>query len=168
MFLSVLGFIVTDTHRYISWSSFLCPSLSLSLCLRVRFSLSVSVSEYIIGNFHVCEQSRSARSSCNSAILRLIFDLLILRVYVRLLISVSFSLFVYECLYPCPAILWLTVCAYTSLLRVGYSLSLWISVLVFGYIVTHFYVYIYVSWSVFFSFFPLDVSIAILSLIVRI
>ena len=50
----------------------------------------------------------------------------------------SFSLFVSECLYRCSAISWLiTVSAYTSLLRVSYSLSLWISVLVFGYIVTH-------------------------------
>ena len=51
----------------------------------------------------------------------------------------SFSLFLSQCLYHCPAISWLiTVSAYTSLLRVSYSLSLWISVLVFGgYIVTH-------------------------------
>ena len=62
----------------------------------------------------------------------------ILRVYVRLLIFSSFYVFVSECLYYCAATLWLfTVSAYTSLLRVSYSFSIWISVLVFGYIVTH-------------------------------
>ena len=79
---------------------------------------------------------------------------LILRVYVPLLISLSFSFFVSEFLYHSPAVLWLILFAYTSLLRISYSLSLWISVLIFGYI-DSLDVYRYVSWSVFldFSFF---------------
>ena len=57
-----------------------------------------------------------------------------MHVYVRLFLS----FFVSKCLYTCPAILWLIVSAYTCLLRVSYSLSLWISVVVLGgYIVTH-------------------------------
>ena len=51
--------------------------------------------------------------------------------------SHDFSFFVSECLYHCPAILWLIVSAYTSLHRDIYSLALWISALMFGYIVTH-------------------------------
>ena len=69
------------------------------------------------------------------------FEFLILRVYVRLFISRS--CFVSECLYHCPAILWLIVAAYTCLLSFSYSLSLWISVLAFGgYSVTHGCVYV--------------------------
>ena len=64
-------------------------------------------------------------------------DFLILQLYVRLLIFLSFFLSVPECLYHCLATLWLIVCAYTSIHPVSYSLSFWISVLVFGYIVTH-------------------------------
>ena len=57
--------------------------------------------------------------------------------YVSWFVS-SFSLLVSECLYHCAATLWLiTVSAYTSLLFVSYSLSVWISILVFGYILTH-------------------------------
>ena len=57
--------------------------------------------------------------------------------YVSWFVS-SFSLLVSECLYHCAATLWLiTVSAYTSLLCVSYSLSVWISILVFGYILTH-------------------------------
>ena len=40
-----------------------------------------------------------------------------------------------ECPFQCPDMLWLVVCAYTSLDRVWFSLSLWRSVVVFGYIV---------------------------------
>ena len=95
----------------------------------------------------------------------------------------SSYLFVCEYQYQCPAILWFTVCVYTSLDRVCFSLFLWISVLVFGYVVIHctcictsinpclsvsfplnastnvrlychwLYVYSYVSWSAFFSVF---------------
>ena len=91
------------------------------------------MSECIIGNLHVCEQARSARSACNITLENVFFILLL---YVRLFISLS--LFVSECLYHCAATLWLiTVSAYTSLLRISSSLSLWISVLVLGYIVTH-------------------------------
>ena len=43
-------------YRYVSSS----PFVSLSL------SVSVSVSECIIGNSYVCDQSRSARSACNT------------------------------------------------------------------------------------------------------
>ena len=45
-------------------------------------------------------------------------------------------LFGSECPFQCPDMLWLYVCAYTSLDRVWFSLSLWRSVVVFGYIVT--------------------------------
>ena len=57
--------------------------------------------------------------------------------------SLDFSFFLFVCLRMSVPLsscikLWLIVSAYTSLLRVSYSLSLWISVLVFGgYIVTH-------------------------------
>ena len=57
--------------------------------------------------------------------------------------SLDFSFFLFVCLWMSVPLssyikLWLIVSAYTSLLRVSYSLSLWISVLVFGgYIVTH-------------------------------
>ena len=44
-----------------------CIGTSLDPRLSLSFSLSVSVSEYIIRNLHVCEQTRSARSACNSA-----------------------------------------------------------------------------------------------------
>ena len=68
----------------------------------------------------------------------MIFYFLFLRVYVRLFISLSFSFFVSECVYHSPAMLRLIVSAYTSLLRLSYSRSLWISILVFGgYTVTH-------------------------------
>ena len=45
------------------------------------------------------------------------------------------NLFCYECPFQCLDILWLVVCAYTSLDRVWFSLSLWRFVVVFGYIV---------------------------------
>ena len=45
------------------------------------------------------------------------------------------NLFCYECPFQCLDILWLVVCAYTSLDRVWFSLSFWRSVVVFGYIV---------------------------------
>ena len=73
-------------YTYVSWSEFL--SLSHS------FSLFVSVSGYIIGNLHVYEQPHSAHSACNCAI---DFSLLFFVVYVRLLIRISFSVFVSEC-----------------------------------------------------------------------
>ena len=147
MFLSVFDCIV---------SHFRCIDTSLhvflSLCL--SFSVFVSVSEYIIGNWYVCDQSRSARSACNthykrlqsliqnhmpvcgenSAIDNLFLIISLCVCYVRLLVSISFSLS--ECQYQCPAILWLIVCAYTSLHRDTYSLALWISAWI-GYIVTH-------------------------------
>ena len=69
-----------------------CIGTSLDPRLSLSFSLSVSVSEYIIRNLHVCEQTRSARSACNSAMEDGFFIFFILPVYVRLLISVSFSL----------------------------------------------------------------------------
>ena len=59
--------------------------------------------------------------------------------FIRLLISLSFSLFVSECLYHCPAVSsydswYLHILLFFALV----ILSLWISVLVFGgYIVTH-------------------------------
>ena len=43
-------------------------SLSLSLPPSISVCLSVSVSGYITGNFHVYEQVRSAQSWCNSGI----------------------------------------------------------------------------------------------------
>ena len=111
------------------------PHLSLSLSL----SLSVPVSDYIIGNLHVCEQARPARSACNSAIENgfLFLNFACTRT------SLDFSFFLFLCLLMSVPLssyikLWLIVPAYTSLLRVSYSLSLWISLLVFGsYIVTH-------------------------------
>ena len=123
----MFGYIDTDStvvYRYVSWSAF-SLYLSLYLC-RCPSMLSVIC-------MYVSKRSLSGQQSYG----RMIFDFLILRVYVRLLISISFSLFVYECLYQCPAILLLILCAYTSLLRVSYSLTLWIPVLAFGYIVTH-------------------------------
>ena len=97
------------------------------------------MSEYIIGNLHVCEQARSARLLCNITIFLFYFFIFLFSVYtyVSWFFS-SFYVFVSECLYHCVATLWLvTVSAYTSLLRVSYSFSLWISVLVFGYIMSH-------------------------------
>ena len=108
---------------------------------------------------------------------------LILCIYLRLFIHISISLFLSECPFQCPDILWFIVCAYTLLDRVYFSLSLWISVVVFRYIVTHcrcifptldpyfslssslntsinvrlychwFYVNRYVSWSMFLGLF---------------
>ena len=57
--------------------------------------------------------------------------------HVRLLIRISISLFGFVCPFQCPNMLWLIVCAYTSVDRVYFSLSLSIFVLVFGYIVIH-------------------------------
>ena len=58
-------------------------------------------------------------------------------VFGYILIRISFSLFVSECLYQCPATLWLIVSAYTSLHRDIYSLALWISAFMNGYSATH-------------------------------
>ena len=115
MFLSVFGYIVSDS-RCIGTS--LHPHLFLSL----SFSVSVSVSEYIISNLYVCDQSRSARSACNSAIEILFYNFYLCVCYVRLLISTSFTLSISECLYQCPVILCLIVCACTSLHRDSYVL----------------------------------------------
>ena len=46
-------------YRYFSYSAFLSVFLSLCLC---------QCPGYIIGNLHVCEQARSARSVCNRAL----------------------------------------------------------------------------------------------------
>ena len=46
------------------------------------------------------------------------------------------DLFCSECPFQCPDMLWLIVCAYTSLDRVWFCLSLWRSIVAFGYIVT--------------------------------
>ena len=57
--------------------------------------------------------------------------------YIRTSLELYFFLFRAECLYKFSDILWLIVCPYTSLGRVCFSLSLWISVVVIGYIVIH-------------------------------
>ena len=74
----------------------------------------------------------------------------ILRVFVGLLVRFfPFS----ACIRQCPAILLLIVCPYTSLHCVSVSFSLWISVLVLGYMSLIVRVYMYVSWSVCLSHF---------------
>ena len=119
-------------YRYVSRSAF------LSLFL----SLSVSVSGYIIGILHVCEQTGPARPVCNTQKIvkkerkekKKKKRELILRVYVLYL---YFFLFRAECLCQFSDILWLIVCTYTSLCCVCFSISVWISVVVIGYIITH-------------------------------
>ena len=56
--------------------------------------------------------------------------------YVSWFVLLSLSLFGSECPFQCPDMLWLIVCAYASLDHVCFSLSLWRSLVVFGYIVT--------------------------------
>ena len=79
--------IVTDCTGI---GTYLDPRLSLSLC----FFLSVSVSEYIISNLHVCEQARSGRSVGNNALERLcnIINSACIRT------SLYFSFFLFLCL----------------------------------------------------------------------
>ena len=83
----------------------------------------------------------------------------ILRVFVGLLVRFSpFS----ACIRQCPAILLLIVCPYTSLHCVSVSFSLWISVLVLGYMSLIVRVYMYVSWSVWLShFLSMNTSICV-------
>ena len=125
MFLSVFGYIGTDST---------CIRTSLDLCMAL--CLSVSVSEYIIGN---CQYvSKRVQLTHRVIALSIFFDFFS-RVYVRLdfyyfislSLFLSLSLNVY--LYYDSSV----VCACTSLHPVSYSLSLWISVLLFGNIVTH-------------------------------
>ena len=80
---------------------------------------------YSIGNMHVCGQADSARSVCKNALIR-----------------TSVSLFGSECPLQCPDMsLCLSrctvVCRHTYLDRIRFALSLWISVVVIGYIITH-------------------------------
>ena len=114
-------------YRYVSYSAyFVCLSIPLSL----------SVSGYIIGNLHVCQQATSARSVCSSAAENICIIINSACIRTSLDSYFSLSLFGSECPFQCPDMLWLIVCAYVSLDHVCFSLSLWISVQVFGYIVT--------------------------------
>ena len=100
-------------YRHISYSAFLSISLYLS------FSVSVC----IIGNLHVCEQARSARSVSNCALENWCVIIIIPASVCRLVIRTSVS-----------------------------SLWLWISVPESGYVMTH-CMCISVSWPFFFSSF---------------
>ena len=135
-------------YRYVSWYSFLSLSPSLS------FSLSLSVSRYIIGNFMYMNKRVQLTQ----------------RVIALLKIFVLFSFLICACIRT-------SLHSYFCL-----SFCLWMSVTVSGYIMTHFksiygfalrfclsfsqnicvsvwlychwlYVYRYVSWSVFVSLF---------------
>ena len=97
------------------------------------FLFVVSVYGYIIGNLHVYEQSRSSYSASNCAVdvflfVVCFFFLLFLRVYVRLLIRISFSLFV-----SLSLIVGVSV---RFLIRVSHSLFVSMFISVFGYTVT--------------------------------
>ena len=142
---------------YISWSEFLslflwrflllfgynyCDWLYVYRCVCwsavLYFCFCLPLSEYIIGSLQLCHEARSARLVCISAIDN-VFFIFLFCVHT----SLDFSFFLFICLWMSVPVssyikLCLIVSAYTSLLRVSYSLSLWISVLVFGgYIVTH-------------------------------
>ena len=110
-------------YRYVSYSAFW--SVSLLLCLS-------QCPGYIIGNL------RSTRSVCNRALKNWCIIIIILNsAYIPTSLYSYFclSLFGSECPLQCPDMLWLIVCAYASLDHVCFSLSLWTSVVVFGYIV---------------------------------
>ena len=153
------------------------------------------MSGYIIGILQVCEQASLARSVCRSAVKNI--SLLILRVYVRLLIGTSVSLYLalnvrssvricYDSLYvhmrPLDDVcfsLWFIVCAYASLDDVCFSLSLCAhTVVVFSLntsisvrLYCHWlYANRYVFWSTFFHLIlSLFVSVSgILSVILRV
>ena len=125
-----------------------------------------SVSGCIIGNLHVCEQARSARSVCNNALENLCviiiisvsirtsldsyFCLICLALYFRSRVRICYdSLYVHILLfivifipslseYPheCSAILWLIVRVYVRFLIHFFLSSLLMPLSVFGYIVT--------------------------------
>ena len=180
MFLSVFDCIV---------SHFRCIDTSLhvflSLCL--SFSVFVSVSEYIIGNWYVCDQSRSARSACNTLYKRI--QSLILNHMPMGAENSATENFNFD---------FLIVRVLRTSLGFYFFLSLWMSVPVSSYIMTHcmcvyfssswylfscslnirmnrlycdsLFVYMYVSWCMFFSLLSecLYRFSAILSLIVRV
>ena len=106
-------------YRHISYSPFLSISLYLSF----------SVSGCIIGNFHVCEQARSARLVCKRS-RKLMYDYYnsCVYMYVSCLLGSEF-------LFQSPDMLWLILCAYMSHDRVFVVVVVvcpWIYVVVFG------------------------------------
>ena len=172
-------------YMYVSWSVFLslffydclclCSAI-LSLIVRVRllFSvlvylsipLSLSLSGYIIGNLHVCEQASSARSVCSSAVENIC--IIINSASIRTFLDSYFclSLFDSECPFQCPDMyvhmrLLMILFFFSSLCIHCSSVQLYCHWLL---------VYIFVSWSVFLSLFLFEYLYqcsAILSLIVR-
>ena len=154
IFMSVFGYIVTDS-TYIGIS--LIPRFCLSLYT------SFSMSGYIIGNFHVCEQAHWARSVSNRALQNVCMSIII-PVYIRTSLDSHFcltslaqnvrsnvricddSLYVHISLLSfslniCRSVRlychWLSVYISVSWsVFLSLSLSLWIPLWVFGYIVT--------------------------------
>ena len=107
---SVFGYIVIDCT---------CIGTSLRLSFSLSFSLSISVSGYIVTDCTCIAVSLFLCLSQSSGIL-----LVNLRVYVRLLIGISLSLFVSGCVKQCPNIVLLIVGVSVHLLiRVPHSSS---------------------------------------------
>ena len=125
LFRFVFGYIVTEC-------TYIGTSLISRYCL--SFPLAFSVSGYIIDNLHVCEQARSGRSVCNSALEHLC--IIINSACKRTSIDSYFylSLWLWMSVPVSGYVITDCMCIYVSWSCLFLS-SLWRSVVVFGYIV---------------------------------
>ena len=146
----MLGYIVTD-----------CTYIGTSL-IRVFVYLSIllsfSVSGYIIGILHACEQMRTCRSVCNSALENLC--IILNSACIRTSIDSYFNLSLWLCMSVPVSEYVMTdcMCIYVcwSCLFFSFSLNIRISLRLYC---DPLYVYMYVSWSVFLCVFFLNASI---------
>ena len=116
-------------YTYVPWFVFLShiPSECVYQCPAI---LSLIVGVYVLSWSEFCSLYFSEGFYCCSAII-------IVTECTCIGTSLDLShLFGSECPFQRPDMLWLIVCTYTSLDRVWFSLSIWRSVVVFGYIVT--------------------------------
>ena len=172
-------------YMFVSWSVFLslflydclclCSAI-LSLIVRIRLlfrvfvylsiPLSLSLSGYIIGNLHVCEQASSTRSVCSSAVenICIIINSASIRTFLdHTSVSLSLTLNVRSRVRICYVRMRL-------LMTLFFSSSLCIHCSSVQLYCHWLLVYIFVSWSVFLSLFLSEYLYqcsAILSLIVR-
>ena len=116
-------------YTYVPWFLFVSyiPSECVYQCPAI---LSLIVGVYVLSWSEFCSLYFSEGFYCCSAII-------IVTECTCIGTSLDLShLFGSECPFQCPDMLWLIVCTDTSLDRVWFSLSIWRSVVVFGYIVT--------------------------------